>query len=69
MIVCDRCKKNKARYHTYVGDKTHDLCSTCNHELEEMQKVFIEIEKEFLKNRTLHDFKTYWEDSYYGTFR
>lgn len=61
MIICDRCKKNDAKYKTYVGDRYVALCDSCHKDCEEMMNVFIGIEKTFMKNKTLKHIDVNWE--------
>ena len=50
MLVCDRCGKH-AQYHDYyVAGRKHDLCSTCERDLSDIQKEFFNLEKEFMRN-------------------
>lgn len=49
MLVCDRCR-DKAKYNLYVGDKYYDICEDCNRKLNEIQKVFTDIENSFMRD-------------------
>ena len=49
MLICDRCKTNKARFNPYVYDKSYDLCGTCYNELANLHKLQSLIEKEYMK--------------------
>ena len=47
MLVCDRCR-DKAKYNVYVGGKYHDICDECNRKLDEIQKVFNDVENSIM---------------------
>lgn len=60
MLICDRCRKNPSIYKTYVGGGQSDLCEKCDKELTKMHIVFGEMEKEFMKNKTMKHIDVDW---------
>lgn len=60
MEICDRCRKNPPMYKPYVGGGQCVLCKKCELELEDMHIVFGEMEKTFMKNKTLKHIDVDW---------
>lgn len=60
MRICDRCRKGHVMYTAYVGDGNKELCSKCYKDLEELHIVFGEMEKSFMKNKTLKHIDVDW---------
>lgn len=51
MLVCDRCRKNPARYNKFLGKYSSvDLCTNCYKDFEKLNEVFEDIEELFLTN-------------------
>lgn len=60
MEICDRCRKNTPRYRYYVYQHQAVLCDKCERELDKMRIMFGEMEKEFMKNKTLKHIHVDW---------
>lgn len=60
MVICDRCRKNEPMFKPYVGNSQYVLCDKCFRELNNMRIVFGEMEKTFMKNKTLKHIDVDW---------
>ena len=58
MIICDRCKKNEAKYRGYyIAGKGRDLCAECERSYSKLENVIFAIEKQFMNNEDVRIYK------------
>ena len=63
MRICDRCRMPDPTHVNYfMLDKTRDLCEFCFKDYQELQEVFNEMERTFLKGKNLKHIDFQWED-------
>lgn len=62
MMICDRCRKRDPRYLNYIGSKYCDICEYCRKDYDNLEEIFISMEKTFMKGKILKHIDFQWED-------